>query len=88
MTVEQEAAAAARAAYPDADVVLVRNGGGEPMVIGIAGNKLHAMARTPYAQGYRAGYGAALESLSTEHTVNVMREDWDRLKRIAAAALR
>ena len=60
MTVREDAVVAAHVAYPDADVVLVRNDRNEPMVIGIAGNGVHAMARTPFAQGYQSGHAASL----------------------------
>lgn len=60
MNVREDAVVAAHVAYPDADAVLVRNACAEPMVIGIAGNRLHAMARTPFAQGYQAGHAASL----------------------------
>lgn len=55
--VEQEARAAAHAAYPDADAVAMVCEG-KPVGVLVAGNPVNAMARTPYAQGYQAGHVA------------------------------
>lgn len=61
MNVREDAVVAARAEYPDVDVVMIQfEEGGDPQAIAFAGNQLHAMARTPYAHGYQAGHAASL----------------------------
>jgi len=55
VSVEQEARAAALAAYPGGDAVVIRDEEGGEVVAALYQNSVHAMARTPYAQGYIAG---------------------------------
>ena len=59
MNVQEDAVAAARAAYPNADAVSFELDG-EIAAVMVVGNAASAMARTPYAQGYQAGHAASL----------------------------
>lgn len=77
MSVETDAVIAAHAAYPDADVVTMVTEG-KPVGLLMTGNKLHAMARTPYAQGYQAGHQrGAIER--TREIIEIIHERVPRL---------
>ncbi|UDL15441.1 hypothetical protein SEA_PEPE25_66 [Microbacterium phage Pepe25] len=84
MSVADEAKAAAEAEYPAEDLVLIRNGAGEPMAAIAAGT--HVMSRVPFAHGYQRGYEAATVeiqgtridgSLKMERLVNGRWVAWD-----------
>lgn len=61
MNVADEAKAAAEAEYPAEDLVLIRNGAGEPMAAIVAGAQV--MSRVPFAHGYQRGHAARVEEV-------------------------